>query len=846
MNMKTARKKTIRSGSAKPLFVMRGTAILTAMAILLVNSAAILAMDQARVESRTDLAASTFGVSGQGVIVAILDRGIDWKNNDFRNADGTTRIKYIFDLSDNTGANAPGNTYGRGTIYTEAQINAALTGGPTLATRDAVGHGSTTTGIATGNGRNSLNGKYRGIAPNATIIAVKVTSDGAPAHDGEPAEAPFNDATAYPVGIDFVRDKSIELGKPAVMLLNLGSQGGPTDGTSSLARKIDATVGPGKPGLIFVTGPGDEGGMPNHAGGSITQGGSASVQIQKGAAGTMLFDLWYGGNDRLDVSIQTPLGNFGPYISPATNAGADFQTTAAFNYYHKGSSQVFYGAQNGKREIFIQITGPVGNYTVQLSGATIANGRFDATINPSSISQAVASSNRFLNFVVPGSIWDGATSLYNICPGDYVIRTNWIDIDGIPRSNTGQGSIGNIWTGSSTGPTFDGRLGVDLAAPGDSVFTVYNPTSYFNTFRFNKIQDGNGFYGRASAVSAAAPQVTGLIALMLEKNPRLNAAQVKSMLQRSARQDASTGAVPNGTWGYGKMDSYNAVALAVKRPVFDFDGDAKTDLAVFRPTGAGGSEWWWLRSSDGGSAALQFGSQTDSIVPVDFTGDGKTDVAFWRPSTGQWFVLRSEDFSFFAFPFGANGDVPAPADYDGDGKADAAVFRESAATWYISRSSGGTDIVGFGAAGDKPVNADYDGDGKSDIAIFRPNGVGGAEWWVRRSSNASVFALQFGSSTDKAVPGDFTGDGKADVAFWRPATGFWNVLRSEDFSYYAFPFGANGDIASPGDYDGDGKLDAAVFRPSSVTWFANRSTAGTLIQQFGQTGDVPVPSAFVR
>ena len=84
------------------------------------------------------------------------------------------------------------------------------------------------------------------------------------------------------------------------------------------------------------------------------------------------------------------------------------------------------------------------------------------------------------------------------------------------------------------------------------------------------------------------------------------------------------------------------------------------------------------------------------------------------------------------------------------------------------------------------------------------------------------------------------------MAFWRPSTGFWNVLRSEDFSYYAFPFGANGDVASPGDYDGDGNLDAAVFRPSSATWFANRSTAGTLIQQFGQTGDVPVPSAFVR
>ena len=130
--------------------------------------------------------------------------------------------------------------------------------------------------------------------------------------------------------------------------------------------------------------------------------------------------------------------------------------------------------------------------------------------------------------------------------------------------------------------------------------------------------------------------------------------------------------------------------------------------------------------------------------------------------------------------------------------------------------------------------------------IARPNGANGAEWWVRRSSNASVFALQFGELTDKAVPGDFTGDGKADLAFWRPSTGFWNILRSEDFSYYAFPFGASGDVASPGDYDGDGKVDAAVFRPASSTWFANNSAGGTLIQQFGIAGDVPVPSAFVR
>ncbi|MBK7932571.1 MAG: VCBS repeat-containing protein [Acidobacteria bacterium] len=301
---------------------------------------------------------------------------------------------------------------------------------------------------------------------------------------------------------------------------------------------------------------------------------------------------------------------------------------------------------------------------------------------------------------------------------------------------------------------------------------------------------------------------------------------------------------PSESGGKVAIGGFGASVTAVCVSTFmDFDGDRKTDLGIYRP---GPGEWWWLRSSTGGNSALQFGAATDRLAPVDFTGDGKTDVAFWRPETGQWFVLRSEDFSFYAFPFGATGDVPVPADFDGDGKADPAVFRESSSTWFINKSTGGTDIFGFGSAGDKTAVADYDGDGKADVAIFRPVGVNGAEWWVRRSSDAAVVALQFGSSTDKAVPGDFTGDGKADIAFWRPSTGFWNVLRSEDLSYFAFPFGTTGDVPVAGDYDGDGKTDAGVFRPSNSTWFIQRSTAGTLIQQFGATGDVPLPSAFVR
>lgn len=282
---------------------------------------------------------------------------------------------------------------------------------------------------------------------------------------------------------------------------------------------------------------------------------------------------------------------------------------------------------------------------------------------------------------------------------------------------------------------------------------------------------------------------------------------------------------------------------------FDFDGDDRTDVSVFRPTGASGAEWWVRKSLNAQVQALQFGGSTDVNVSADFTGDGKTDIAFFRPSSGQWFVLRSEDFSFFALPFGLNGDIPMPADYDGDGKADVAVFRPSAATWFILRSTdGGVTFTQFGAAGDQPVASDYDGDGKADVAIFRPSGAvpGAAEWWVQRSSNGSVLAVQFGISTDKAVVGDYTGDGKTDIAFFRPSNSTWFVLRSEDFSFFAFPWGQAGDVVAPGDYDGDGKTDAAIFRPSNATWFINGTSSGPQFVGFGVATDQPVPSAFVR
>lgn len=274
------------------------------------------------------------------------------------------------------------------------------------------------------------------------------------------------------------------------------------------------------------------------------------------------------------------------------------------------------------------------------------------------------------------------------------------------------------------------------------------------------------------------------------------------------------------------------INTAIRQTRFDFDGDRKADVSIYRPS----DSEWWIWNSSANVVTLRFGESTDKIVPGDYTGDGKADVALWRPSDGQWYVLRSEDLSYYAFPFGANGDIPVPGDYDGDGKTDPAVFRPSNGGWYVLRSSGGVTINQFGFSDDKPVAADYDGDGKIDIAVYRPStGV----WHLLRSRDGYI-SKQYGIATDNPVAGDYDGDGRADLAVYRD--GVWWIQRTRDGDL-TYPFGVASDKPVPADYDGDGKDDIAVFRDG--VWYVQRSTQGFIAVRFGAPTDVPTPTAFL-
>lgn len=187
----------------------------------------------------------------------------------------------------------------------------------------------------------------------------------------------------------------------------------------------------------------------------------------------------------------------------------------------------------------------------------------------------------------------------------------------------------------------------------------------------------------------------------------------------------------------------------------DYNNDQTTEIAFFAK-----GKWKISEQAD-----VEFGKEGDIAAPADYDGDGKTEPAVFRPSEGKFYLQGGR-----SVVLGQEGDIPVCGDWDGDGFADFAVYRPSALTWYID----GLDSIKFGHKNGIPVPADYDGDGMMDVGFFRTDN----SLWQTSLGNIPLEVKH--TPGDIPVPADYDGDGRTEMAVFRPSTGEWIIDRMKE------------------------------------------------------------------
>ena len=467
-----------------------------------------------------------------------------------------------------------------------------------------------------------------------------------------------------------------------------------------------------------------------------------------------------------------------------------------------------------------------------------------------------------------GAIPDGVTcGTYNATTR--VVSFNVTGIAGPPTDVDVSITVGHTWVGD---------VRAVLAAPNGTTHTIFESTGGAATagdssnlvgpYVFDDSAAGNWWTAAAgvpdiSPVPAGSYRTsnnTGAQTVMNAAFAGIPTSTGTWTLTFADRCPADTGSVTAASL---TLDGGGPVAPV--QNVIDFNADGRTDFAVVRNTGGGASgqiTWFVNLNGPGTTGAVAWGIASDFFVPNDYDGDNRTDIAIWRAEaagTAGFYILRSSNSTFQFQQFGQTGDDPTVVgDYDGDGLADVAVYRAGAAagqqsTWFYRRTltnpGGNTTFVPWGQNGDFVAPGDYDGDGRADFVVQRNGGGGQAIFW-RLQTTAGVDSIFFGTPTDVVVPGDYDGDGRTDLAVTRGVGGSlnWFVRPSSTGVISAAPFAVFGtsatDFQTQGDYDGDGRTDAAVWRPNADPtqnfFFFLGSTSGFAQSEWGQNGDYPV------
>jgi subtilisin family serine protease len=578
------------------------------------------------------------GDRGQGVVVGVVDTGIDIQNPDFKTVGGQSRVAFLWDqvaCADKSGLptadtceGSPGvgghpSEGGYGQVCTAASIDAG-TCGPfnyyqdcltpadfgypysasfpysaaaivSLPEQDCLGHGTHVAGTAAANGRatslsagtfgagGASNGKYTGVAPEATIVAVKIGGDLARAVDG----------------VRFIFDRASGLGMPASVNLSFGPNGGPHDGTSMFETMLDALSGPGH--VISAAAGNTSTGSPSlhyHASSNLLQGQVAANPLRIGGA-PVLVDIWYPGSAAFSISASGPGAVMPPLQPPAPGA---VNPAAADGTCNPGGNNTQGGATDpatGNQILVVSCTNMPGNHDNEIQLFIVNLNNADLHVSGCSASAPCVDNWQFTLKAESGSgtwhawTFDQADYLFHngfgsdsstvgspgtahkvLSVGSYsTIKAavpggggGWANHSGGTSYDARQQAAEQVSGFSSIGPTRDGRTGIDVLAPGQEVGSSLSAHADSSTLTgcaavnssgvpipgpdACEAEDGAHLY--LQGTSTSAPHVAGAVALMLKENPSLDVAGVRRVIADTANT-TNAGVVPSLSYGSGNL-----------------------------------------------------------------------------------------------------------------------------------------------------------------------------------------------------------------------------------------------------------------------------------------------------
>jgi len=563
-------------------------------------------------------------VDGSGVLIGVIDTGVDLSHPDLKFSNGTSKVLYLWDQT--VSGNPPeGFSYGVECSWNE--INSGK-----CPERDTFGHGTHVASIATSSGIAS--GNYRGIAPGASLVVVK---SGAPSCSGDSWN--FED-NAIIDGLHYLVDRAQTLKMRLVISLSFGGNIGGHDDTSPLELVLDDLSAQG---VVVAVAAGNEADNQVHVTGSLRLGNSSRVGWgPTGQAHNAVFDMWYPKDRVISAALVAP-----------SREAVDGPTGSNGTKTADGLVTILSATTATGKEVTVSVE---SNDTLQTSGWNVVlkatdggpNLKWDAWVDSDSCSSPAASflSGGGYKIDAGGTVTIPGTASGIITVGAYVSKNSWINRLG-KKVSAQFYTVGEIADFSSRGPTRDGRIKPDVSAPGLFIAAARSsdvPQSENDPDQYHRVLAGT---------SMAAPHVAGVAALILQYRPELTPQEVRSMLVKGANLDDFTGFIDasegSNEWGWGKADARTATSLfRVSSILESLPPTFAVDFAVDgQPYGLlYGGKVLTLRFLSGSHHSFHvtgetFTANTTRYVIAEYGADFPTNAAF-KPTVRVQYLLSLE------------------------------------------------------------------------------------------------------------------------------------------------------------------------------------------------------------